>query len=299
MPTVTTSSNLSRTELKSVAKKADAKLYYRSKDGDFALFEGDSRNVLRALKEANVEPNLIYADPPYHLSNGGISCQSGKMVSVNKGKWDVSKGPEADHEFVLSWLECCLNSLEKNGAVWVSGTHHIIFSVGFALQKLGAKLLNTVVWEKSAPPPHLACRYYTHSHEFVLWARKTLKSKHTYNYAFEKDANGGKQQKDIWYPRNLVDGKPVFPNHWKLGAPRKAEKAFGKHPTQKPIELLDRIVRCSSNPKDLIVDPFCGSGTTGIAAIPLDRRFIGIDLDSEYLELAKKRYLALKEGLLL
>jgi site-specific DNA-methyltransferase (adenine-specific) len=298
MVSATAAPPLTRPALNAVAKRAGAKLFYRSTDGNFVLFQGDSRNVLAALKEFEIELDLIYADPPYYLSNGGISCQSGKMVSVNKGKWDKSEGPEADHEFVLSWLDRCLDGLNKNGAIWVSGTHHVIFSAGFALQKLGAKILNTVVWEKTTPPPHLACRYYTHSHEFVIWARKTEKSKHVYNYAFEKEANGGKQQKDIWFPRNRKEEEESFPTHWRLSAPRKAEKALGKHPTQKPLELLDRIVRCSSNEGDLILDPFCGSGTTGIAALPLNRRFIGIDLDPEYLELAKSRYLALREGVL-
>lgn len=298
MAAVTASPSLDRPALKAIAKKAGAELFYRSKDGNFILFKGDCREVLAAMKDKGYEIDLIYADPPYHLSNGGISCQSGKMVSVDKGKWDTSSGPEADHEFVLSWLDRCLDSLQKNGAIWVSGTHHVIFSAGFALQKLGAKILNTVVWEKTAPPPHLACRYYTHSHEFVLWARKTEKSKHVYHYAFEKEENGGKQQKDIWFPRNIEGGEETFPNHWRLGAPKKAEKALGKHPTQKPVELLDRIVRCSTNEGDLVLDPFCGSGTTGVAAIALGRRFIGVDLEEEYLELAKSRYQDLRGGLL-
>ena len=218
------------------------------------------------------------------------------MVSVDKGKWDASNGPEEDHKFVLDWLSSCLGALEANGSIWVSGTHHIIFSVGFALQRLGAKILNTVVWEKSSPPPHLACRYYTHSHEFVLWARKSEKAKHVFHYAFEKEANGGKQQKDIWTRRNGSGDSEVMPNHWRFGAPRKAEKLLGKHPTQKPIELLDRIVRCSTNDGDLVIDPFCGSGTTGIAALPNGCRFIGIDLEEEYLLLAKSRYKALVEA---
>lgn len=298
MVAVKSNSTLSKRALLGVAKSAGAKLSYRSNDGRFALFHGDSRKVLDAMKEGLVQPNLIYADPPYHLSNGGVSCQNGKMVSVNKGAWDASEGPEKDHDFVMSWLESCLESLEKDGAIWVSGTQHIIFSVGFGLQKLGAKLLNTVVWEKTAPPPNLGCRCFTHSHEFVLWARKTEKSKHTFHYAFEKEANGGKQKKDFWRPGSQDEEGHSLPAHWRIGAPRKVEKAMGKHPTQKPIELLDRIIRCSTNPGDLVVDPFCGSGTTGIAALPLERTFIGIDLDADYLELAKSRYLALREGLL-
>jgi site-specific DNA-methyltransferase (adenine-specific) len=294
--TIATTTSFAKPMLKAIAEKAGAKLFFRSQKGNFILFQGDCRSVLHELNKASIEPDLIYADPPYHLSNGGISCQSGKMVSVNKGKWDTSDGPEADHAFVLSWIRSCLEALEKNGSIWISGTHHIIFSIGFGLQKLGAKILNTVVWEKTAPPPHLACRYYTHSHEFVLWARKSEKSKHVYNYAFEKEANGGKQQKDIWFPRHQDGDKEHLPNHWRLNAPKKAEKALGKHPTQKPLELLDRIIRCSSKPGSLVLDPFCGSGTTGIAALPLGRCFIGIDLSAEYLELAKLRHKALLQG---
>ncbi len=288
---------LSRKELSALARAGGGSLYYRSADGKFVLFQGDSIRILEEIKRRGIQPNLVFADPPYHLSNGGISCQSGKMVSVDKGKWDTSNGPEEDHEFVLRWLGASLSVLEENGAIWISGTHHIIFSVGFALQKLGAKILNTVVWEKLAPPPHLACRYYTHSHEFVLWARKTEKSKHVFHYAFEKEQNGGKQQKDVWPPRNGVGDEQSFPNHWRIGAPKKAEKILGKHPTQKPIELLDRIIRCSTNPGDLVLDPFCGSGTTGIAAVPNGCNFIGIDLDEQFLKLTKSRYAALMENM--
>jgi site-specific DNA-methyltransferase (adenine-specific) len=284
---------------RSIAEKSGGSLYYQSKDSSITLIHGDSIKVLKALQEEGVEADLLFADPPYHLSNGGVTCKSGKMVKVHKGDWDKSAGAVEDHKFVLEWLGASLNVLEKNGAIWVSGTHHIIFSIGYAFQELGAKILNTVIWEKAAPPPHLACRYYTHSHETILWCRKTEKAKHVYNYAFEKEANGGKQQKDIWYPRNTVDGKQEFPNHWRIGSARKAEKAFGRHPTQKPIELLDRIVRCSSNEGDLVIDPFCGSGTTGIAAIALGRNFIGIDMNEEYLELTKRRFIDLREGVLI
>ena len=269
---------------------AEIEPFYASPNGQFALIQGDCREILPRLAQVGLRPNLVFADPPYRLSNDGITCKSGRMVSVNKGKWDRSEGVVQDHAFVLSWLRAGLESLAEGGSFWVSGTHHIIFSVGFGFQELGAKILNTIIWEKTAPPPNLACRYYTHSHETILWARRSEKEKHTYHYQFEKAANAGKQQKDIWYARNIDgDGVEQLPNHWRIGAPRKAEKLLGKHPTQKPVELLDRIIRCSSDPEDLVVDPFCGSGTTGVAALGNDRRFIGIDLDLEFLDLAKKR----------
>jgi site-specific DNA-methyltransferase (adenine-specific) len=289
--------------------------YFAAPTGDFILLEGDCRALLPKLHAMGLCPQLIFADPPYHLSNNGITCRSGRMVSVNKGGWDQSAGIVADHAFVLEWLATCLNALAPGGSLWVSGTHHVIFSVGYGLQELHAKILNVVVWEKATPPPHLACRYYTHSHELILWAKRDEKEKHTFHYAFEKAANGGKQQKDIWQPRQAADqvtadqvtadeagdeegaaaagGQAAMPNHWRLGAPGKAEKGAGKHPTQKPLELLDRIVRCSSNEGDLVVDPFCGSGTTGIAAVKLGRRFIGIEQNVDFLALAHRRYLEL------
>jgi len=278
-----------------VVRAAGFKPFYASQDGHFVLLGDDCRTALPRLATTGLAPNLIFADPPYHLSNDGITCQSGRMVSVNKGGWDRSAGVKADHEFILSWLTPCIDSLAHGGSLWISGTHHVIFSVGYGLQELGAKILNTIVWEKTAPPPNLSCRYYTHSHELVIWAKRSNKEAHTFNYAFEKEANGGKQQKDVWYRRNLIDtGEEHLPNHWRIGAPAKAEKLLGKHPTQKPIELLDRIIRCSSNPGDLVLDPFCGSGTTGLAALGNQRRFVGIDVDAEHLELAKRRAMAWK-----
>jgi len=206
-------------------------------------------------------------------TNGGITCKSGKMVSVNKGKWDESKGAGENHKFNLEWLRICKEALTKNGTIWITGTSHIIFSIGYALQQLNFKILNDIIWEKSNPPPNLSCRYFTHSTEIVLWAAKDKKSKHYFNYSLMKQLNNGKQMKNVW----------------RINAPGKEEKIHGKHPTQKPIELLNRILLASSKKDDLVLDPFCGSGTTGVGAIELGRRFVGIDTEEEYLELAKKR----------
>ena len=279
-------------------KTVPVRPYYTSGDGAFILFHGDCRDILPTLYASDIKPNLVFADPPYHLSSGGITCHAGQMVSVDKGDWDKSMGAKDDHEFVLSWLSECVDCLELGASIWVSGTHHVIFSVGYGLQELGAKILNTIVWEKTNPPPNLACRYYTHSFEFVIWAKRSEKERHIFNYAFEKERNNGKQQKDIWYRRNRdPSGSETIPNHWRITAPSKAEKLLGKHPTQKPLELLDRIVRSTSNPGDLVLDPFCGSSTTGIAAVGNERRFIGIDTDKQYLDLSKKRYQAWRRAL--
>ena len=177
-----------------------------------------------------VQVEMIFTDPPYFLSNDGMTCQSGKMVSVNKGVWDISRGIEENHNFNLQWLSKCQQLLAPNGTIWVSGTHHIIHSVGFAMQQLGMKILNSITWEKPNPPPNLSCRYFTHSTETILWAAKNQKSKHYFNYDLMRKENKGKQMKTVWT----------------ITSPSKSEKKFGKHPTQKPLKLLNRIIQASS-----------------------------------------------------
>ncbi|MGC8743919.1 MAG: DNA-methyltransferase [Verrucomicrobiia bacterium] len=217
--------------------------------------------------------DMIFADPPYFLSNGGITCHAGKMVKVNKGEWDVSRGVEENHKYVMEWLSRCQKLLNKNGTIWISGTHHIIYSIGFALQKLGMKILNDITWEKPNPPPNLSCRYFTHSTETIIWAAKNEKSKHIFNYNLMKQVNGGKQMKTVW----------------RIPAPNGDEKLFGKHPTQKPVKLLERIILASTLQNNLIFDPFMGSGTTGIAALKLNRKFVGCELDNLYVKIAINR----------
>jgi site-specific DNA-methyltransferase (adenine-specific) len=210
------------------------------------LYHGNCLELLDAIAERYPEGRFdgIFADPPYFLSNGGITCHAGKMVKVDKGAWDQSRGPELNHEFNLEWLRRCQRVLKPDGTLWVSGTHHVIFSVGFAIQQLGMKLLNQITWEKPNPPPNLACRCFTHSTETVLWAAKTTKSKHRFNYADMRAFNGGKQMKDVW----------------RFTAPKDAEKLHGKHPTQKPVALIERILQASTSEGDLVLDPFMGGG---------------------------------------
>lgn len=217
--------------------------------------------------------DMIFADPPYFLSNGGVTCHAGQMVSVDKGGWDKSRGVEADHEFTVSWLKACRQALKADGTIWVSGTSHIIYSAGFAMQKLGYKILNDIAWVKPNPPPNLSCRYFTHSTETVLWAAKSVKSRHTFNYAEMKHLAGGKQMKNVW----------------EIAPPSAEEKRPAKHPTQKPLALLERILLASTSPGDLVFDPFMGSGTTGVAAVRTGRRFVGIDVEPTYVTLAEHR----------
>ncbi len=217
--------------------------------------------------------DMIFADPPYFLSNGGITCQAGQMVKVDKGAWDKSKGAENNHAFNLEWLSRCQKVLKPHGTIWVSGTMHAIYSVGFAMQQLGFKMLNDIIWEKPNPPPNLACRYFTHSTETVLWAAKNSKSRHAFNYDLMKSDNGGKQMKYVW----------------RLLPPSQEEKLFGKHPTQKPVSLIERCIRASTQQGDFVFDPFSGSSTTGVAAIKTGRRFCGVEKESEFVELSIRR----------
>lgn len=244
---------------------------FKNDNETLSLIKGDCREVLSQLPGESVD--LIFADPPYFLSNGGVTCQSGRMVAVHKGKWDVSRGVEENHEFNRSWLEACQRVLRPNGTIFVSGTRHVIFSVGFAMQQLGFKMLNDIVWYKVTPPPNLSCRYFTHSTETILWSGRDGRSKHHFDYQLMKQENGGKQMQSLWSIR----------------PPLKAEKRFGKHPTQKPLALLERIVAAATREGDVVLDPFSGSGTTGVASARLGRRFIGVEMEDEYLDLATRR----------
>jgi site-specific DNA-methyltransferase (adenine-specific) len=235
------------------------------------IFQGDCLEILAAIPEGCVD--LIFADPPYFLSNNGITCHAGRMVSVNKGDWDRSRGADANHDFNRAWLAACQRVLKPDGSIWVSGTSHVIHSVGFAMQQLGFKLLNDISWVKPNPPPNLSCRYFTHATETIIWAAKNKQSRHKFNYRHMKEISGGKQMKSVW---NILP-------------PDKAEKTFGKHPTQKPVALLERILLASSNEGDLVLDPFMGSGTTVIAAFRLRRRALGCEFDFASVSLSLRR----------
>jgi site-specific DNA-methyltransferase (adenine-specific) len=235
------------------------------------IYQGDCLEILAAIPEACVD--MIFADPPYFLSNGGITCHAGRMVSVHKGDWDRSRGADANHEFNRAWLAACRRVLKPNGTVWVSGTAHVIHSVGFAMQQLGYKLLNDISWVKPNPPPNLSCRYFTHATETIIWAARDQKSRHTFHYKLMREHAGGKQMKSVW---------EILP-------PAREEKRFGKHPTQKPIALVERILLASTNPGDLVLDPFLGGGTTAIAALRLARFTTSVEQNAAFVDLALSR----------
>ena len=250
--------------------------FFKSKDRAFTLLHGDN---IELLSQFEFKFDMIFADPPYFLSNGGISVQSGKIVCVDKGEWDKGKTAEQIVSFNREWLRLCRDKLKENGTIWISGTYHSIFSVAGLLTELGYKILNVVTWAKTNPPPNISCRYFTFSTEFIIWARKSSKVPHYYNYHLMKQINAGKQMTDIW----------------RLPAIARWEKSCGKHPTQKPLSVLVRIILASTQKGAWILDPFTGSSTTGIAANLLERRFLGIDKEEEFLLMSKARKMEIEQ----
>lgn len=250
-------------------------LHFSSVNQDFLLFCGNSIKIMQEMDEKSV--NMIFADPPYFLSNDGLTVKNGIIQSVNKGEWDKNDNEKEIYDFNNEWIKQSRRLLKDNGTIWISGTHHNIFSIGQVLKENNFKLLNMITWEKPNPPPNFSCRYFTYSTEWIIWARKYSKIPHYFNYDLMKKLNNNKQQKDVWRLPSV--------SNW--------EKIQGKHPTQKPLGLLARIILASTQKGDLILDPFSGSGTTGIASVLLDRNYIGIEQELEFLELSKRRYQAM------
>lgn len=244
--------------------------YYKSHNNDFTLIKGDCVDTLSKFRFGF---DMIFADPPYFLSSGGISCQSGQIVCVDKGEWDKSTTIEEMDAFNLRWLTACREHMKDNATIWISGTHHNIFSVHQQLIKLGFKILNVITWAKTNPPPNISCRYFTYSTEFIIWARKSPKVAHYFDYNLMKIINGNKQMTDVW----------------QLPAIGKWEKTCGKHPTQKPLGVLARLIQASTKPNAWILDPFNGSATTGIAANLLGRRYLGLEIEEGFLSMSKAR----------
>jgi len=257
------------------AKIEQPELEFIDRSMDVSIIRGNCLPVLDKFCAAHPLGcfDMIFADPPYFLSNGGITCHAGRMVKVDKGHWDKTQGIKLNHEYNAAWLSRCQSVLKPDGTIWITATQHVVFSIGFALQELGFKILNLISWEKPNPPPNLSCRYFTHSTEMVIWAAKNSKSKHHFAYKEMKRANKGKQMKTVWpFPR-----------------PTSAEKTFGGHPTQKPVALVRRCIEASCIENALVLDPFTGSGTTGVACVEARRRFVGIEEDPSYCRLAEER----------
>lgn len=255
------------------------------KKESYQLIAGDVIDAIAQIADNSVD--FVFADPPYFLSNDGFTVQSGRAVSVNKGDWDKSFGFASEIEFHERWISECLRVLKPNGTIAISGTYHSIYKCGHLLQKLECRIINDIIWFKPNGAPALAGRNFTASHETILWASKGKKAKHTFNYHLSRDWAVGN---DSIYKR----GKQMR-SVWSIPNTPKREKIHGSHPTQKPLELLRRLVSMCSKEGDVVLDPFCGSGTTGVACVLLGRKFIGIDLESQYLKLAQARMEAASE----
>ncbi len=225
--------------------------------------------------------DMIFADPPYNLSNDGFTCKSGRAASVNKGDWDKSHGIDEDLKFHNSWITRCRDMLTENGTIWITGTYHSIYLCGMVLQSLGFHILNDICWFKPNASPNLSCRVFAASHETIIWARKNKTGKHVFNYELMKNMD---------FPKDIIKntGKQMR-SVWSIPTPSGSEKTFGKHPTQKPLDLLKRIILSSSNEEDTVFDPFMGSGTTGVVAVEYKRNFIGIEKEKNYFDLSEKR----------
>lgn len=253
----------------------------------FKLYQADCLELLKSLSESSVD--MIFADPPYFLSSGSFTCQNGKMVSVKKGDWDLTNGTKKNFEFHNEWIKACRRVLKPNGTIWISGTYHSIYQCGFALEINNYHFLNDIAWFKPNASPNLSCRFFTASHETLLWARKEKRAKHTFNYDLMKNGD--------WSEDQIKKPGLQMRSVWSINTPKPIEKKFGKHPTQKPEDLLKRVVLASTNKGDIILDPFTGSSTTGIAAYLLGRSFIGIDTEKQYLNLSIKRFEDLDKNL--
>lgn len=252
------------------------KPYYQTNSKDFYLLHGDCIELMPHIRR---QFDMVFADPPYFLSNDGLTVKNGKIASVNKGKWDKSAGRTAVNNFNYRWLSAVRPLMKDNATIWISGTMHNIFSIGQLLPELGFKILNIITWQKTNPPPNFSCRFFTHSTEQIIWARKDPKTPHYFNYDLMKQSNNSKQMQDVW----------------RLPAIAPWEKSCKKHPTQKPLSLLSRIVLASTAENAWVFDPFTGSSTTGIAANLWKRKFLGIDQEIEYLDISKSRKKEIKQ----
>lgn len=254
-------------------------LFWHYKDLVF-LVQGDSLDILKRIPDDSVD--MIFADPPYFLSNDGVTVHSGKRVKVNKGDWDKSMGFEKDVEFHKKWITECKRILKSSGTIWISGTYHNIYQCGYILQELGFHIINEICWYKPNAAPNISCKSFAHAHETLIWAKKDKNNKHYFNYELMKYSD---YEEDFFKNKNKQ-----MRSVWAITTPKNSEKIYGKHPTQKPVDLLSRIIKATTKEQDIILDPFTGSGTTGVAVIREGKRiFIGIEKETDYLEIAKKR----------
>jgi site-specific DNA-methyltransferase (adenine-specific) len=265
---------------------ASIKPFYYSNNA--IIYNDDCLKIFSNIPENSID--MIFADPPYMLSNNGFTCQNGRKVTVNKGKWDKSNGFEDDSAFHNAWIAACRRVLKPEGTIWISGTYHSIYQCGYLLQKNNFHILNDIAWFKPNASPNLSCRFFTASHETLLWARKDKKAKHTFNYESMKNGH---------FPEDKIKRENTqMRSVWSIPSPYKDEKELGKHPAQKPVLLLNRIILASTKPNDIILDPFNGGGTTGVACLNIgERYYIGIEIENEYCKISSEKFNSVQKGL--
>ena len=246
--------------------------YFSSDNKEFVLYQGDSMNL---IDKVGKQVDVIFADPPYFLSKNIARCINGTWKTFDKGEWDRVVSLEKINLFNRQWLSACRKVLKNSGTIFVTGTYHNIFSVASCMQELGYKILNIICWQKTDAKPTLSRNYFDFTTEYIIWARKDEIHQHFFNCDLMEQLNGGKRMTDVW--------RIPFLSSW--------EMKCGKHPTQKPLRLLYRIILASTHQGDTILDPFAGSCTTGIAANLLDRKFIGIDQSKDFLDYGIRRKL--------
>jgi len=243
---------------------------YQIGNEEFALFHGDTMELIGNIGK---KVDMIFADPPYFLSKKGTRKINGTWKSFDKGDWDRATTQDNINTFNKKWLSACRNALKENGTIFVTGTYHNIFSVATCMVELGYKILNIIVWQKADAKPTLSRNYFNFTTEYIVWARKNENIPHFFNCDLMEQLNGGTRMTDVW--------RIPFLSSW--------EMKCGKHPTQKPLRLLYRIILSSTHTGDTILDPFAGSCTTGIAANLLGRKFIGIDQNLDFLMYGVRR----------
>jgi len=218
--------------------------------------------------------DLIFADPPYNLSKSNFKIKFSKMpsrgtdLSTNKGEWDNFASQEEYEKFSKKWIKECYRILKNTGSIWIAGTYHNIYLMGYFLNKSGFTILNEILWHKTDATPNISCTRFVADHENFLWARKG--NKHTFNYDNMKNLNGGTQMRSIWPKGKTTGGKKI-------------------HPTQKPEWLLERILLSTSNEGEIVFDPFMGSGTTAFVSKKLNRVYLGCEINPKYIEISNKR----------
>ena len=234
-----------------------------TKKSKIVLKKGDCIKILKKMPPNSV--NMIFADPPYNLSGKNhITCKNGRKVNCNKGVWDMIEDID---KFNHDWIKECMRVLADDGTIWISGTLHNHPSIGFLLKKMGYWIINDIIWFKPNAPPQLQPNRLAPATEMIWLASKT--KKYYFDYGKAKELNEGKQMRNLWTIT--------------------AKRHITKHPTEKPEDLLERIILLGSKKGQTILDPFMGSGTTGVVAKKLGRKFIGIEISDEYLNIAKKR----------